>query len=127
MDSQNDSNGIFLHKELSVSGRLFFIRMQRFDNGMFVSIHEGNAKIGSLIVSMISHAGAPPITTTIIPPVKQSSLFFMRMTAEQVSTRMGGISIVSIYIKNEIDVLISKTLLDSIVEMTTYEKKDTDD
>ncbi len=127
MDSLDGGNGVFLHKELSVGGRYFFIRIQRFGNGMFVSIYEGEAKIGSLIVSMISQSGAPPITTTIISPVNQNSLFFMRMTAEQVSTRISGIAIVSIYIKNEIDMPMSKVLLDAIVEMITYDKKDTDD
>lgn len=96
--------------------------MQRFDNGVFVSVSEGDSKkIGSLSVSLVSQAGATPVTTTIIPPRNQDSAFFIRMAAEQLSTRTSGIAVVSIHIKNELKISKSKALLEAIVSMMQYE------
>lgn len=126
MSQSNDNHiDIFFQKKLNLDGRSFFVQTQRFDNGMFVSVSEGVSKIGSLTVSLVSQAGVTPVTTTIIPPRNQDSAFFMRMVAEQVSTRISGIALVSVHIRDELKISISKILLGEIVEMIKYDKKNT--
>lgn len=113
---------VFSQQALDLDGRSFFVQVQRLDNGVFVSVSEGASKrIGSLAVSLVSQAGAVPVTTTIIPPRSQDSAFFIRMVAEQLSTRTSGIAVVSIYVKNELKISMSKVLLEAIVGMIQYE------
>ena len=120
-------------RRVNVRGREFLIRMQRFENGMFISVSEGTPRIGSIAMSLVSQAGAVPVTTTMIPPRDSDSAFFLRMAAEQASSRTGGIAIVSVYARGSNDGNnssmgpdLSKKLLDQIIDMTGYQPQQKD-
>ncbi len=96
----------FFQKLIHLDGRNFSLKIQKFDNGYFVSVTEGNNKIGSMIVSLAT--GPTPTTTTIIPSRTES--LFLRLVAERISTRMKGIAIVSTYIQKELESGTAKAL-----------------
>lgn len=87
--------------------------MLRFENGNFVSVTEGNTKIGSLVVSLAT--GPAPVTTTVIPAKTES--IFMKLTAEKISSTVQGIAIVSVNVKKEIDVSSARAVISAITEM----------
>ncbi|MCY4252457.1 MAG: hypothetical protein OXD41_04055 [Thaumarchaeota archaeon] len=82
------------HSESTVeaAGRRFLVRVTAYENGAFVSVHEGAARIGPITVSM--HAAQAPVTTPVIP-AREGSLF-MRMVAEAVASRTRGIAAVTV-------------------------------
>ena len=113
LNSSND----FFQKLVNFDGRNFSLKIQKFDNGYFVSVTEGNDKIGSMIVSL--SAGPTPTTTTIIPSRTES--LFLRLVAERISTRMKGIALVSTYIQKELESGTAKALMSEIMEMIENE------
>ena len=108
----NSPNGFF-QKLVNLESRSFSLQIQKFDNGYFVSVTEGNNKIGSMVVSLAT--GPTPITTTVIPSRTES--LFLKLTAERISTRMRGIALVSTYIQKELEPSTAKALMSEIMEM----------
>ena len=98
---------------MDLENRRFSLKIQRFDNGFFVSVTEGSNKIGSLVASLAT--GPTPITTTIIPSKTES--LFQKLTAERISTKMRGIALVSTFVENELDSSTAKGLMSEIMEM----------
>ena len=90
-----------------------FLQIQKFENGYFVSVTEGTNKIGSMVVSLAT--GPTPITTTIIPSRNES--LFLRLVAEQISTRIRGVALVSTFIQKELESTTAKALMSEIIEM----------
>ncbi len=108
----NSPNG-FSQKAVNLESRTFFLQIQKFDNGYFVSITEGTNKIGSMVVSLAT--GPTPITTTIIPSRNES--IFLKLVAEQISTRMRGIALVSAFTQKELKPNTAKALMSEIMDM----------
>ncbi len=102
---------------MDVNNRKFVVQILKFDNGSFVSVAEGNEKLGSLVVSLAT--GPSPVTTTVIPARSES--LFLKLTAEKISTSKKGIAIVSIYVINELDPETAKSLMSEIVEMINHD------
>ncbi len=98
---------------VNLEGRTFFLQIQKFDNGYFVSITEGTNKIGSMVVSLAT--GPTPITTTVIPSRNES--LFLQLIAERISTRMRGIALVSTFIQKKLEPNTAKALMSEIMEM----------
>jgi hypothetical protein len=98
---------------VNLESRTFFLQIQKFDNGYFVSVAEGTNKIGSMVVSLAT--GPTPITTTIIPSRNDS--LFLKLIAERISTRMRGIALVSTFIPKELESNTAKALMSEIMEM----------
>ncbi len=98
---------------VNLESRTFFLQIQKFDNGYFVSVAEGTNKIGSMVVSLAT--GPTPITTTIIPSRNES--LFLKLVAEQISTRMRGVALVSTFIQKELESTTAKALMSEIIEM----------
>lgn len=96
-----------------MEGRSFSLQILKFDNGYFVSVTEGNEKLGSMVVSMAN--GPKPITTTIIPARNES--LFLQLTAERISTKMRGIALVSCFIQKEMSPDTAKSIMSEIMEM----------
>ena len=94
-----------------------YLKIQKFENGYFVSVTEGNDKIGSMIVSLAT--GPNPTTTTVIP--SRSESLFLRLIAERISTRMKGIALVSTYVQKELESSTAKALMSEIMEMIENE------
>jgi hypothetical protein len=103
----------FLQKTINLESRSFSLRIQKFENGYFVSISEGSNKIGSMVVSLAT--GPTPITTTVIP--SKSNSLFLKLTAERISTRMKGIAIISSFIQKELETNTVKALMTEIMDM----------
>ena len=110
------SNG-FVNKIIKLENRNFSLRTQKFENGYFVSFSEDNDKIGSMTVSLAT--GPTPTTTTIVPSRNES--LFLRLVSERISTRMKGIALVSIFVKNELEPSTAKALMSEIMEMIENE------
>ncbi len=103
----------FSQKVVNLESRTFFLQIQKFENGYFVSVTEGINKIGSMVVSLAT--GPTPITTTIIPSRNES--LFLRLVAEQISTRIRGVALVSTFIQKELESTTAKALMSEIIEM----------
>ena len=98
---------------VDIDKRSFTIQILLFDNGSFVSITEGQEKIGGLTASI--GTGSVPITTSIIP-AKSESLFLKLMT-EQLSSIITGINIVSAFIPKDLENKTAKILIAKIREI----------
>ena len=109
-------NGFF-HKLVNLESRTFSLKIQKFENGYFVSVSENNDKIGSMTISMAT--GPTPTTTTIIP--SRSESLFLRLISERISTRMKGIALVSTYVQKELEPTTAKALMSEIMEMIENE------
>jgi len=89
------------------------VQVLRFDKGSFVSITEGQEKIGGMLASI----GTEPVssTTTIIPPKSES--IFLKMMSDYISSITKGINIVSAFIPQELDTKTTKILMTKIKEI----------
>ena len=103
----------FSQKVVNLEGRTFFLQILKLENGYFVSVTEGTNKIGSMVVSLAT--GPTPITTTIIPSRNES--LFLKLVAEQISTRIRGVALVSTFIQKELESTTAKALMSEIIEM----------
>ena len=104
------SESRFSKTVIDIDNRSFTIQVLLFDNGSFVSISEGQEKIGGLTASI--GTGTVPITTSIIPAKSES--LFLKLISEQLSSIIKGINIVSAFIPKELEnktakILIAKT------------------
>ncbi len=107
------SPGGFAQKAVSLDGRKFSLRVLKFANGRFVTVSEGDDRIGSMAVSMA--AGPAPVTTTIIP--SKSGSLFLKLAAEQVCARAGGIAMVSSFVRGDLGRETAKALMAEILDM----------
>jgi hypothetical protein len=108
-----DSPNGFSEKTVNLGSRSFSLQILKFENGCFVSITEGSAKLGSMVVSLTT--GQTPITTTVIPSKSES--LFLKLTAERISARMRGIAVVSTFVQKELDPDTAKVLMAEISEI----------
>ncbi len=108
----NSPNG-FSKKTVDLGSRSFSLQIIKFENGCFVSVTEGSAKLGSMVVSLAT--GQNPITTTVIPSKSES--LFLKLIAERISTRMNGIAVVSTFVQKELDPDTAKVLMTEIIEI----------
>jgi hypothetical protein len=102
---------------VNLGSRSFYLQIQKFENGYFISVTEGSNKLGSMVISLAT--GPTPITTTIIP--SRSESLFLKLIAEQISTRMKGIALVSTFIQKQLDSNTAKALMSEIMEMIENE------
>ncbi len=107
------STSAFLKKTVDAGDRAFQVQVLRFENGNFVSVTEGNERIGSMVVSLAT--GPRPATTTVIPARTES--LFIKLAAEKISSTVQGIAIVSVSVQKEIDIGSAKAIMREITEM----------
>ena len=98
---------------VDIDKRSFTIQILLFDNGSFVSITEGQEKIGGLTASIGKNT--IPITTSIIPAKSES--LFLKLISEQLSSIISGINIISAFITKELENKTAKTLIAKIKEI----------
>ena len=98
---------------IDVDDRSFTIQVLLFDNGSFVSITEGQEKIGGLTASI--GTGTMPITTSIIPAKSES--LFLKLMSEQLASIITGINIVSAFIPKDLENSTAKILIAKIREI----------
>ena len=107
------SESRFSKTVIDVDNRSFTVQVLLFDNGSFVSITEGQEKIGGLTASI--GTGSVPITTSIIPAKSES--LFLKLISEQLSSIISGINIISTFIPKELENKTAKTLIAKIKEI----------
>ena len=107
------SESRFSKTVIDIDNRSFTIQVLLFDNGSFVSITEGQEKIGGLTASV--GTGTVPITTSIIPAKSES--LFLKLMSEQLSSIITGINIVSAFIPKELENKTAKILIAKIREI----------
>ena len=107
------SESRFSKTVISIDNRSFTIQVLLFDNGSFVSITEGQEKIGGLTASV--GTGTVPITTSITPAKSES--LFLKLMSEQLSSIITGINIVSAFIPKELENKTAKILIGKIREI----------
>ena len=107
------SESRFSKTVIDIDNRSFTIQVLLFDNGSYVSITEGQEKIGGLTASI--GTGTIPITTSIIPAKSES--LFLKLMCEQLSSIITGINIVSVFIPKELENKTAKILIDKIREI----------
>ena len=98
---------------IDIDNRSFTIQVLLFGNGSFVSITEGQEKIGGLTASV--GTGPVPITTSIIPAKSES--LFLKLISEQLSSIIMGINIISAFIPKELENKTAKILIAKIKEI----------
>ena len=98
---------------VDIDKRSFTIQILLFDNGSFVSITEGQEKIGGLTASI--GTGTIPITTSIIPAKSES--LFLKLISKQISSVITGVNIVSAFIPKDLENKTAKILIDKIKEV----------
>ena len=98
---------------VDIDKRSFTIQILLFDNGSFVSITEGQEKIGGLTASV--GTGTVPITTSIIPAKTES--LFLKLMSEQLSSIITGINITSAFIPKDLENRTAKILIAKIREI----------
>ena len=98
---------------VDIDKRSFTIQILLFDNGSFVSITEGQEKIGGLTASI--GINTIPITTSIIPAKSES--LFLQLISKQISSIITGVNIVSAFIPKELENKTAKILIDKIKEV----------
>jgi len=104
------SESRFSKTVIDIDNRSFTIQVLLFDNGSYVSITEGQEKIGGLTAPI--GTDTVPITTSIIPAKSES--LFLKLMSEQLSSIITGINIVSAFIPKELEnktakIFIAKT------------------
>jgi len=107
------SESRFSKTSIDIDNRSFTIQVLLFDNGSFVSISEGQEKIGGLTASI--GTGTVPITTSIIPAKSES--LFLKLISEQLSSIIAGVNIVSVFIPKELENKTAKILIGKIKEI----------
>ena len=107
------SESRFSKTVIDVDNRSFTVQVLLFENGSFVSITEGQEKIGGLTASI--GTGSVPITTSIIPAKSES--LFLKLISEQLSSIISGINIISTFIPKELENKTAKTLIAKIKEI----------
>ena len=107
------SESRFSKTVIDIDNRRFTIQVLLFDNGSFVSISEGQEKIGGLTASI--GTGTVPITTSIIPAKSES--LFLKLISEQLSSIIAGVNIVSVFIPKELENKTAKILIGKIKEI----------
>ena len=98
---------------IEVDNRDFAVQVLLFDNGSFVSITEGQEKIGGLTASI--GTDTVPITTSVIPAKSES--LFLKLISKQISSIITGVNIVSAFIPKELENKTAKILIDKIKEV----------
>lgn len=96
-----------------LENRSFSLKIQKFENGYFISVTEGADKLGSMVVSLMT--GPVPVTTSIIP--SRGETLFLKLVAERVSSKMGGIALVSTFVQKQLEPAIAKGLMLEIMNM----------
>ena len=107
------SKSRFSKTVIDIDNRSFTIQVLLFDNGSYVSITEGQEKIGGLTASI--GTSTVPITTSIIPAKSES--LFLKLMSEQLASIITGINIVSAFIPKDLENRTAKILIAKIREI----------
>ena len=112
MDTDNEKDGRLLSQSCNVRGRGFVIEVLHMNNGCFASISENNSpRMGGITLTIKSKRGGASSSSLI--PERRGSLF-ASMIGELLAEKLGGIAVVSLYLREEIDTDSMKTLINEV-------------
>jgi hypothetical protein len=107
----SDSSQRHVSSKFEIEGRVFTLDLLRFSNGAFANISEDPvARIGAISISIKTQQGVN--SSTLIPDRRGS--IFSGMIGELIAEKSEGIAVVSLYLREEVDSQIMKTLLNEI-------------
>ena len=98
-------------KTIAYEDRTFLVNMLNFENGMIISISENSLKIGPMLISISS---GPVPSTSIIIPTKSEELF-LKLLAENISSFLKGVCLVTANFEKPLDNEVTKQLMHEIV------------
>ncbi len=100
-----------ISRRYEINGRVFVVDLLVFSNGCFASLSEDqNRKIGAITVSIKTTERA--VSSSLIPESKGS--IFAKMVGELLAEKLKGIAVVSLYIREELDIETMKTLINEV-------------
>src|SRR5919107_4595316 len=82
----------------NISKRKFLFRILKFDNGYFISISEGELRIGSVSISLTT---TNQTNTAKVIPDKNDQLFLDTLS-KRISLMINGFCIISLFTKNKL-------------------------
>lgn len=103
----------------SVSGRSFSLETNFYVNGCFLSISEGDRRLGAITVAISSQNNT---TSAKVIPSKNDPLF-VNTIAEKVASMINGICIVSFYAKTQLKLEDMKAIMGEVMNTVEAEKK----
>jgi len=110
-DATSSNRERLFSQSYNVTGRVFVIELLRMHNGCFASISEDNApRMGGISLTVKSERGAS--SSSLIPERKGS--LFASMVGELLAEKLGGIAVISLYLREEIDADTMKTLINEV-------------
>ena len=98
---------------IDIINRKFTVEVLRFANGNFVTISEGESKIGATVASIAT--GPVPASITVVPAKSES--LFLKIISERLSSITKGINIVSAFIPEKLDNNTAKILINRVKEI----------
>ncbi len=103
-----------LSSKCVIDNRLFSVDLLKFSNGGIVDISEGkDSRIGAITVCIKGNQG---VSSSSLLPDKRGSIF-AEMVGELIAEKTSGIAIVSLYLKEYVDMNATKTLLNEVREL----------
>ena len=112
--SEAHKSGRLVGKKLDANGRVFNVELLKFSNGIFATISEDpEPRLGTITLSLKTHER---VSSSNLIPDRRGSIF-SGMVGELIVEKTQGISIVSLYLREEIDATITKMLLSTISEL----------
>ncbi len=101
----------FVTSECEIGGRVFALDLLLMTNGCFASVSEDrNPRIGAITVSIKSSERS--VSSSLIPESKGS--IFASMVGEMLADRLHGISVISLYLREDLDAPSMKTLINEV-------------
>jgi len=100
-----------LSAECNVGGRIFEVELLLLSNGAFSSISEDKTpRMGAITVAV--KTGERSRSSQLIPESKGA--IFAGMVGEMLAEKLGGIAVVSLYLREELDSASMKTLINEV-------------
>jgi hypothetical protein len=97
--------------ESNIGGRIFEVEILFLSNGCFASITEDKtARMGAITVAV--RTGERSASSALIPESKGG--IFAKMVGEMLSEKLRGIAVVSLYLREELDTVSMKTLINEV-------------
>lgn len=94
-----------------MGGRIFEVELLLLSNGCFSSITEDKTpKMGAITVAVRSGEGSR--SSALIPEIKGG--IFAGTVGEMLAEKLRGIAVVSLYLREELDTIAMKTLINEV-------------
>ncbi len=97
---------------VETENRKFDVKIEKYDNGFFISITEGANKLGAMMISV--GTGPSPSTSTIIPA--RTDALFLKLISQKLASYVKGVCVVSLFTQKELGTNPGEVLIEKITE-----------